>query len=66
MRAVERLAPRRASIGSTRVAIHAGATPKATAAINDTPKAKSNTGMEGDALIGIPVAPRADGNAKAK
>jgi hypothetical protein len=43
--------------GSTRVAIHAGATPKATAAINETPKAKNNTGMEGDALIGIPAHP---------
>ena len=64
MRAVERLAPRRASIGSTRVAIHAGAMPKATPVISETPKANSSTGMEGDALMGTPAKPRQRGECK--
>ena len=50
--AVTRLAPRSASMGSTRVAIHAGTMPKATPVMSDMTKANSSTGMEGDALIG--------------
>jgi hypothetical protein len=31
--------------------------PKVTPAINETPKAKSSTGMEDDALMGMPAMP---------
>ena len=65
-RAVERLLPRSASIGSTRVAIHAGAMPKAIPAINETPKANSSTGMEGDASMGMPAMSPTLGNASCK
>jgi hypothetical protein len=57
VRAVERLVPRSASIGSTRVAIHAGAMPKATPVIKETAKAKSSTGIEGAASMGTPAMP---------
>src|SRR5205814_2254093 len=66
VRAVDRLAPRRASMGSTRVAIHAGAMPKATPVINETANANSSTGMEGDALMGMLAMPPTGGNAKYK
>ena len=66
VRAVERLAPRNASIGSTRVAIHAGAMPNATPTIIEIPSANSSTARDGDALIGISAKPRSDGNAKRK
>ena len=65
-RAVTRLAPRNASIGSVRVAIHAGAIPKATPAIAETPNANSSTGSEGDASMGTPGMPLFEGNAKCK
>ena len=49
---VLRLAPRRASTGSVRVANHPGAVPKTTPVTNDNPNAKANTGGEGAVSIG--------------
>ena len=66
VRTVERLAPRSASIGSTRVAIQAGVKPKATPVSNETPQANSSTGTEGDALMGMAAIPATGGNAKYK
>lgn len=63
---VERLFPRRASIGFTRVVIHAGAMPNPMPVINETPKAKSRTGMEGDALMGTLATSPSLANAKCK
>src|SRR2546429_2378932 len=63
-RAVDRPAPRRASIGSTRVVIHAGAMPKATPVKSEVTVANSSTGMDGDASIGTPANPGNEGNAK--
>ena len=63
-RAVERLLPRSASIGSTRVAIHAGAMPKTAPVSSEMASANDSTGMDGDALMGTPAKPSACGNAK--
>src|SRR5256885_11887621 len=57
-------APRSASMGSTRVAIQAGATPKTNPVNSDVMKANSSTGMEGDASMGTLAKPPNEGNAK--
>ena len=66
MRPVERFAPRRASIGSTRVAIHAGAIPKKSPVNSEVTKANNSTGTDGDALMGISAMPFILGNAKCR
>ena len=65
-RAVARLAPRSDSIGSTRVAIHAGAMPKTTPVTSEVSKANSSTGMEGDALMGTLADPGTRGTRNAE
>ena len=62
--AVERLVPRSASIGSTRVAIHAGAMLNASPVNSDVINANSRIGTEGDALMGTLANPAYEGNAK--
>jgi hypothetical protein len=66
VRAVDRPVPRSASMGSTRVAIQAGAMPNATPVTSETAKAKSSTGTEGEALMGTLPWPAVAGKATCK
>ena len=66
VRAVERLAPRNASMQSTRVAIHAGIMADADPTITEIPRANSSTAGDGDGLMGIAAMPPSDGNANRK
>ena len=63
MRTIERTEQRNASIGSTRIDIHAGAIEKQSPVAMDVARAKSKTGTEGDASIGTAATPCNEGNA---